>query len=174
MEPLALFWDEGESLMAEVVPTANADAPSARSTSENPPDTSTEPDLEGVEDLLNSLTITGTQAQQPAVVFRDPVLDPRVLTFTLKREWFNIMERGEKRVEYRKVCRYWERRLFDEMGNPRIFDIVRFKNGYGQDVPEFSAFWRSTTREDNIDCVYVDGSRIQMQEAYCVKFDLIE
>lgn len=34
-----------------------------------------------------------------------------MLTFILKKEWFEKIERGEKRVEYREVKPYWTHRI---------------------------------------------------------------
>lgn len=35
-----------------------------------------------------------------------------MLTFILKKKWFEKIERGEKTVEYREVKPYWTKRLF--------------------------------------------------------------
>lgn len=34
-----------------------------------------------------------------------------MLTFILKKEWFEKIDRGEKRVEYREVKPYWTKRI---------------------------------------------------------------
>ena len=59
----------------------------------------------------------------------------RILHLTLKKKWFDLIASGEKAHEYRECKPYWKKRLVDEFGYGRNFDIVRFKNGYGKDVP---------------------------------------
>ncbi len=34
-------------------------------------------------------------------------------------------------MEYREDKPYWQKRILDELGFSKPFDIVRFKNGYG-------------------------------------------
>lgn len=36
-----------------------------------------------------------------------------MLTFILKKEWFEKIDRGEKRVEYREVKPYWTKRIYN-------------------------------------------------------------
>ena len=35
-----------------------------------------------------------------------------MLTFILKKEWFDKIKRGEKTVEYREAKPYWDRRVY--------------------------------------------------------------
>ncbi len=57
----------------------------------------------------------------------------KILHLTLKKKWFDLIASGEKKHEFRESKPYWDKRLTD--GNVgKDFDIVRFKNGYG-DVP---------------------------------------
>lgn len=45
---------------------------------------------------------------------------------------------GEKKEEYREFKDYWKKRFFiDATEKCRSYDIVRFKNGYAKDAPEF-------------------------------------
>ncbi|MBQ9203459.1 MAG: hypothetical protein IJ155_04365 [Prevotella sp.] len=37
----------------------------------------------------------------------------KVLELPLKKEWYNMIESGEKREEYRDITPYWEKRLLD-------------------------------------------------------------
>lgn len=58
----------------------------------------------------------------------------KILHLTLERKWFDLIASGEKKQEYREAKPYWMKRLTD--GDEGLhFDIVRFKNGYGPDVP---------------------------------------
>lgn len=49
-----------------------------------------------------------------------------MLTFNLKKEWWDKIMSGEKRVEYRRVSPYWASRL-----DPLKSSQVRFQLGYG-------------------------------------------
>lgn len=49
-----------------------------------------------------------------------------MLTFNLKKEWYEKIIAGEKRVEYRRVSPYWAARL-----DPLKSSQVRFQLGYG-------------------------------------------
>ncbi len=54
----------------------------------------------------------------------------KVLHLTLKKKWFDLIASGKKEIEYREDKPYWRKRLLDGV-DPKDFDIVRFKNGYG-------------------------------------------
>lgn len=56
----------------------------------------------------------------------------RILHLTLKRKWFDMIRSGEKREEYREIKPYWVRRLAGQQ-----FDVIRFRNGYSKDAPQF-------------------------------------
>lgn len=74
------------------------------------------------------------------------------LVLTLKKNWFNLILSGIKTEEYREIKPYWEKRFsnyfeqqYDFSTNPPTIiwgnqkKIVVFRNGYGNDKPEFSA-----------------------------------
>ncbi len=57
-----------------------------------------------------------------------------MLTFNLKKTWFEKIKSGEKTHEYREVKPYWTTRIFNEIARcasegQRGFDIL-FVNGY--------------------------------------------
>jgi len=61
----------------------------------------------------------------------------KILHLTLKKKWFDMIKSGLKPEEYREIKPYWTNRLISSDGiTYNNFDIVRFKNGYG-DVPFF-------------------------------------
>ena len=79
------------------------------------------------------------------------------LVLTLKKEWFDLIKSGEKKVEFREIKPYWVRRL---VGNWQVYqdslpflrgiykmpfgvDRIRFKNGYGKNAPQFVIEWRA-------------------------------
>ena len=53
-----------------------------------------------------------------------------VLHLTLKKQWFDMIARGEKKEEYREIKPYWNRRL-----NNKTFDAIQFRNGYSPTSP---------------------------------------
>lgn len=48
-----------------------------------------------------------------------------ILYLSLKKEWYEMIESGEKREEYRELKEYWFKRLAD-----RHYDAVQFSYGY--------------------------------------------
>lgn len=54
-----------------------------------------------------------------------------MLTFNLKREWFDKIKSGEKTHEYREVKDYWKNRLFVNGDYSLLKDkFITFKCGY--------------------------------------------
>lgn len=80
---------------------------------------------------------------------------PRILHLTLTKKWFSLIASGEKKEEYREKKPYWISRLVEVFGAahscedfnfihlghtvsmeaPVHYDVVEFKNGYGNNVP---------------------------------------
>lgn len=60
-----------------------------------------------------------------------------ILHLVLKRKWFEMIERGEKRQEYRVSKPYWVTRLsnWDDDGRKCV---VEFRLGYGHDAPRMA------------------------------------
>jgi len=67
--------------------------------------------------------------------------EPRILHLAVLREFFDKIAKGEKREEYRDRTNYWKTRL-----EGRDYDIIRFRNGYGPDVPEMDVEWKSVEK----------------------------
>ena len=74
------------------------------------------------------------------------------LVLTLKKQWFDMILSGVKTEEYREIKPYWEKRFNNYFGqyydfsteNPSVIwnyqkKTIVFRNGYGNDKPEFSA-----------------------------------
>ena len=58
----------------------------------------------------------------------------KVLTLTLKKEWFDLIKSGNKTSEYREHKKHWISRLIKN--NRKVkFDKIKFINGYGSDKP---------------------------------------
>jgi len=51
------------------------------------------------------------------------------------KKWFIEILEGRKVEEYREIKPYWTKRLFEENGSPRHYDIIVFRNGYAKDAP---------------------------------------
>lgn len=72
-----------------------------------------------------------------------------ILHLTLTKNWFDLMVRGIKRVEFREEKPYWQKRLFNEVSDCEVeaiqFKEIRFRNGYGKDKPLFVTDHRCTT-----------------------------
>lgn len=60
----------------------------------------------------------------------------KILELPIKKEWYNMIEIGEKREEYREIKQYWQKRLAFYFGNilvctnPYDYTHVRFRCGY--------------------------------------------
>ena len=54
----------------------------------------------------------------------------KVLHLTLKKKWFDMIARGEKKEEYREMKPYWHKRLAN-----KTYDVISFRNGYAKDAP---------------------------------------
>jgi len=50
--------------------------------------------------------------------------------------WFDITGSPDKMFELRRKSKWIISRLFDKSGNPRSYDYVEIKRGYGHDAPK--------------------------------------
>lgn len=76
-------------------------------------------------------------------------MEKKVLTLSVKKEWFDMIVAGEKKEEYREIKPYWIKRLttncevvYDVVAETycgkvlyRPYTHVLFINGYGDDKP---------------------------------------
>ena len=53
-----------------------------------------------------------------------------VLTLHLKTEYWEAIKSGHKSEEYRLCCPYWDGRLLDGNGRPKLFDGITLAKGY--------------------------------------------
>lgn len=70
----------------------------------------------------------------------------RILHLTLYKEWFDKIASGEKKEEYREDKSYWQKRLLKPDGFPRVFDVIRFRNGYSKNAPSMDVEWKGVSR----------------------------
>lgn len=66
---------------------------------------------------------------------------PETLYLNLKREYFDAIAEGTKRVEYRDQSEHWKRKL-----EGRKYDQILFRNGYAPDAPAMIVEFRGLRR----------------------------
>lgn len=74
----------------------------------------------------------------------------KVLHLTLKKKWFDLIEKRVKKEEYREMKPYWTKRLFNDLGDrfePKHYDCIRFRNGYSKDAPTMDIEFRGVRRD---------------------------
>ena len=79
----------------------------------------------------------------------------KILHLTLKKKWFDLIASGKKTVEYREDKPYWQKRLLDGE-DPKTFDIIRFKNGYGN-VPTMDVEFKGIAFSGPEWCIPANG-----------------
>ena len=52
------------------------------------------------------------------------------LRLNLKGVWYDMIESGEKKEEYREIKSYWTKRLLDDNNNFKNYETVTFVYGY--------------------------------------------
>lgn len=57
--------------------------------------------------------------------------ESKILYLTLKKQWFDLINSGNKTEEYREIKPYWTKRLEDLK-----YDFVEFRHGYSSDAPK--------------------------------------
>lgn len=62
----------------------------------------------------------------------------KTLKLTLKKHWFDLIEKGIKTEEYRELKDYWHKRMKVSPSNTRPFDFVEFTNGYNKQSPQIT------------------------------------
>jgi len=60
----------------------------------------------------------------------------RTLILTIKKEWFDLIKSGKKKIEYREYKEYWKKRLLN-----KSYDFIEFRNGYRKNVPTVKAVY---------------------------------
>lgn len=56
------------------------------------------------------------------------------LKIVIKKQWFDEIASGKKKIEYREVKPFWQSRLYDTNGKKRKYDRIEFINGYNVDA----------------------------------------
>jgi hypothetical protein len=63
------------------------------------------------------------------------------LHLTLKRQWFEMIQSGEKKEEYREIKPHWTSRLWKDdsvWSDFRHYTHIQFTNGYSKNSPSFT------------------------------------
>lgn len=55
--------------------------------------------------------------------------DKTDITLILKKQWFDMIESGQKTIEYRDATDYWLKRIVN-----RTIKIIHFRHGYASDA----------------------------------------
>ena len=65
-----------------------------------------------------------------------------ILSLVLKSEWYDMIEHGGKREEYRLATKYWRTRLhnWDRKFTAHNTPVVEFRRGYRRNAPRM-AYW---------------------------------
>lgn len=94
----------------------------------------------------------------------------KVLLLNLKKEPFEVMVTGEKKIEYREMKEWMYSRLFDKDGNPKQYDYVKFILGYSNDNPFFYAPFLGIEELNEVDETYSNGLSVKFNdEKYGIK-----
>lgn len=76
----------------------------------------------------------------------------RLLYVPINKKWFDMIEQGIKKEEYREIGDHWDSRLITHggagmgmmIGKYKEFDIVRLTNGYGTIMPTIDVEHKGT------------------------------
>lgn len=70
-----------------------------------------------------------------AEIIANPSGGTAPLILNLHKKWFNMVDSGFKKEEYRRIIDHWTKRLLDEEKKPKPFSHVEFRNGYSKTPP---------------------------------------
>lgn len=76
-----------------------------------------------------------------------------ILPLVLKGEWYDMIERGDKREEYRLLKDYWQKRIYNwypDMNGK--YPVVEFRHGYAKNARRmaFSVPFVETVRDKTV------------------------
>jgi hypothetical protein len=82
----------------------------------------------------------------------------RILHLTLKKEWFDLMICGKKKVEYRQPSQWISSRL------DKDYEVIKFTNGYGSDKPFFICKYLGFEIAKESETIYIENSIIRVDK----------
>lgn len=74
------------------------------------------------------------------------------------------MVTGEKDVEVRAKGAWIKTRLFNEDGSKKLYDIIRFTNGYGSKRPYFVCEYKGFDNCNGMNMIYSNGLTLNFRE----------
>lgn len=76
----------------------------------------------------------------------------KILKATICKKYFDLILSGKKKIEYRDIKPFWTKRLYDDAGNLKDYDLIELRNGYNKDSPkiqvEFKGVKKMILKED--------------------------
>jgi hypothetical protein len=67
----------------------------------------------------------------------------RILHLTVKKHWFDLIFSEEKKMEIRRPSSWIKSRLINKKsGKDKVYDIVRFRDGYNKDARTIDVHYR--------------------------------
>lgn len=97
-------------------------------------------------------------------------MSKKTLHLSLKKEWFDLMVSGKKKVEYRapKPSGWICKRL------KKDYDVIKFTNGYGADKPYFICEYCGFEISQKEETIIIEKSTIQVKPGtYMIKLGKI-
>jgi hypothetical protein len=80
----------------------------------------------------------------------------KILHLTIYQTYFRQIITGEKTIERREPKPYWITRLYHDFPQrPKVFDIIRFRNGYGNHRPFVDKKWVNTSYNYALDQIEI-------------------
>jgi len=73
-----------------------------------------------------------------------------ILKIVIKKEWFDEIASGKKKIEYREVKPFWESRLYDASGKKRKYEKIEFINGYNTDAKRMVTLYEGFLKKGNL------------------------
>lgn len=100
---------------------------------------------------------------------------PKILRLSLYAQWFKLILKGNKTIEYREIKQWSTSLLHQRDGTKKNFDFILFTNGYGNNRPWMKIEFKGFYKTKNVVKRYSDGSviNIQNQEMYAIKLGRI-
>lgn len=92
-----------------------------------------------------------------------------VIYLSLKKQWFDLIKSGEKRIEYRKLGDFWKKRIFQGTDKPIPFAV--FTLGYPKRTDKSRRLFARIDKVDIGRCPYEGW---EGQDFYRIHFTLVK
>ncbi len=66
-----------------------------------------------------------------------------ILYLNLKKEYFDLIQKGEKTSEFREYKKHWIQRLMNPDGSFKKYDYILFQNGYHKNAPQMKVEFKN-------------------------------